>query len=49
MRQRSLLAAFSVAHFAHHVTNSLLSALLPFMVADGLVASNTLAGLAVTA
>ena len=49
MRQRSLLAAFSVAHFAHHVTNSLLSALLPFMVADGLVTSNTLAGFAVTA
>jgi MFS family permease len=43
------LAAFSVAHFAHHVTNSLLSALLPFMVSDGLVASNTLAGFAVTA
>jgi MFS family permease len=40
---------FSVAHFAHHVTNSLLSALLPFMVSDGLVASNTLAGFAVTA
>jgi MFS family permease len=49
VRQRSLLAAFSVAHFAHHVTNSLLSALLPFMVADGLVSSNTLAGFAVTA
>ena len=49
MKQRSLLVAFSVAHFAHHVTNSLLSALLPFMVADGLVTSNTLAGLAVTA
>ncbi len=49
MRQRSLLVAFSVAHFAHHVTNSLLSALLPFMVGDGLVGSNTLAGFAVTA
>jgi MFS family permease len=48
VRQRNLLAAFSVAHFAHHVTNSLLSALLPFMVSDGLVASNTLAGFAVT-
>jgi MFS family permease len=48
MKQRSLLAAFSIAHFAHHVTNSLLSALLPFMVADGLVTSNTLAGFAVT-
>ena len=49
MRQRNLLVAFSVAHFAHHVTNSLLSALLPFMVLDGLVTSNTLAGFAVTA
>ena len=49
MKQRNLLAAFSVAHFAHHVTNSLLSALLPFMVLDGLVSSNTLAGFAVTA
>ena len=49
MKQRNLLAAFSVAHFAHHVTNSLLSALLPFMVLDGLVGSNTLAGFAVTA
>jgi FSR family fosmidomycin resistance protein-like MFS transporter len=29
--RRSLLVAFSVAHFAHHVTNSLLSALLPFV------------------
>ena len=31
MTRRSLLVAFSVAHFAHHVTNSLLSALLPFI------------------
>jgi MFS family permease len=31
--RRSLLVAFSVAHFAHHVTNSLLSALLPFISA----------------
>ena len=49
MRQRTLLTAFSIAHFAHHVTTSLLSALMPFMVADGLVTSNTLAGFAVTA
>lgn len=48
MRQRTLLTAFSIAHFAHHVTNSLLSALMPFMVADGLVTSNTLAGFTVT-
>jgi len=48
VRQRSLLTAFSVAHFAHHVTNSLLSALLPFMERDGFVPSNTLAGFAVT-
>ena len=33
MTRRSLLIAFSVAHFAHHVTNSLLSALLPFISA----------------
>ena len=33
MTRRSLLVAFSVAHFAHHVTNSLLSALLPFISA----------------
>jgi len=31
LTRRSLLIAFSVAHFAHHVTNSLLSALLPFI------------------
>jgi FSR family fosmidomycin resistance protein-like MFS transporter len=31
LNRRALLAAFSVAHFAHHVTNSLLSALLPFI------------------
>src|SRR5207253_3708088 len=33
LTRRSLLVAFSVAHFAHHVTNSLLSALLPFISA----------------
>jgi MFS family permease len=48
LKQRSLLVAFSVAHFAQHVVNSLLSALLPFMVVDGLVSSNALAGFAVT-
>jgi MFS family permease len=31
LSRRGLLASFSVAHFAHHVTNSLLSALLPFI------------------
>ncbi|HEV8654774.1 MAG TPA: MFS transporter [Candidatus Limnocylindria bacterium] len=31
MTRRALLVSFSVAHFAHHVTNSLLSALLPFI------------------
>jgi len=46
--RRALLAAFSVAHFAHHVTNSLLSALLPF-IRDAFVLSNTQAGFAVTA
>ena len=48
MTRRSLLAAFSVAHFAHHVTNSLLSALLPF-IRDAFALSNTQAGFAVTA
>ena len=48
MRQRTTLIAFSVAHFAHHVTNSLLSALLPFMEREGFVPSNTLAGFAVS-
>jgi MFS family permease len=46
--RRALLTAFSVAHFAHHVTNSLLSALLPF-IRDAFLLSNTQAGLAVTA
>jgi MFS family permease len=31
LSRRGLLISFSVAHFAHHVTNSLLSALLPFI------------------
>ena len=48
MTRRGVLAAFSVAHFAHHVTNSLLSALLPF-IRDAFVLSNTQAGFAVTA
>lgn len=48
MSRRSLLVAFSVAHFAHHVTNSLLGALLPFIrTAFGL--SYTDAGFAVSA
>ena len=48
MTRRSLLVGLSIAHFAQHVTNSLLSALLPF-IRDAFVLSNTQAGLAVTA
>ena len=48
MRSRTLLVALSIAHFSQHVTNSLLSALLPF-IRDAFVLSNTQAGLAVTA
>lgn len=48
MTRRVVLAAFSVAHFAHHVTNSLLSALLPF-IRDAFGLSYTDAGFAVTA
>lgn len=47
-QRRSLLVAFSVAHFAHHVTNSLLSALLPF-IRDAFALSYTESGFAVTA
>jgi len=46
--RRALLAAFSVAHFAHHVTNSLFSALVPF-IRETFVMSNTQIGFAVTA
>ncbi len=48
MTQRALLVAFSVAHFAHHVTNSLLSALLPFL-RDAFGLSYVESGFAVTA
>ena len=48
MTRRSLLVALSIAHFAGHVTNSLLSALLPF-IRDAFLLSNTQAGFAVTA
>jgi len=48
LTRRALLVAFSVAHFAHHVTNSLLSALLPF-IRDAFALSYTDAGFAVTA
>lgn len=48
MTRRALLVAFSVAHFAHHVTNSLLSALLPF-IRDAFGLSYLESGLAVTA
>ena len=46
--KRNLLVAFSIAHFAHHVTNSLLSALLPF-IRDAFGLSYLEAGFAVTA
>jgi MFS family permease len=46
--RRTLLAGLSAAHFAQHVTNSLLSALLPF-IRDTFALSNTQAGFAVTA
>lgn len=48
MTRRGLLVAFSVAHFAHHVTNSLLSALLPF-IRDAFALSYLESGFAVTA
>lgn len=48
MSRRTLLTGLSLAHFAQHVTNSLLSALLPF-IRDAFVLSNTQAGFAVTA
>jgi MFS family permease len=46
--RRALLIAFSVAHFAHHVTNSLFSALAPF-IRETFGMSNTQIGFAVTA
>ena len=45
---RRLLAGLSFAHFSQHVTNGLLSALLPF-IRDTFLLSNTQAGFAVTA
>lgn len=48
MNRRALLTAFSVAHFAHHVTNSLFSALVPF-IRETFAMSNTQIGFAVTA
>ena len=48
MTQRALLVAFSIAHFAHHVTNSLLSALLPF-IRDAFGLTYIESGFAVTA
>ena len=48
MSRRSLLVGLSAAHFAQHVTNGLLSALLPF-IRDTFLLSNTQAGFAVTA
>jgi MFS family permease len=46
--RRALLVAFSIAHFAHHVTNSLFSALAPF-IRETFAMSNTQIGFAVTA
>ncbi len=48
MSRRALLTAFSIAHFAHHVTNSLFSALVPF-IRETFAMSNTQIGFAVTA
>jgi len=48
LTRRALLVAFSVTHFAHHVTNSLLSALLPF-IRDAFGLSYTDAGFLVGA
>ena len=48
MRPRVVLVTLAVAHFAMHVVNSLLSALLPF-IRDAFLLSNTQAGLAVSA
>ena len=48
MSRRALLVAFSIAHFAHHVTNSLFSALVPF-IRETFAMSNTQIGFAVTA
>jgi len=47
MTRRTLLVGLSVAHFAGHVVNSLLSALLPF-IRDSFALSNTQVGFAVT-
>ena len=48
MSRRALLTAFSIAHFAHHVTNSLFSALVPF-IRETFAMNNTQIGFAVTA
>lgn len=48
MSRRTLLIGLSIAHFAGHVSTSLLSALLPF-IRDAFALSNTQAGFAVTA
>lgn len=45
--KRTLLVGLSIAHFAGHVTTSLLSALMPF-IRDTFVLTNTQVGLAVT-
>jgi FSR family fosmidomycin resistance protein-like MFS transporter len=47
-RGRAAIAGFSVAHFSHHVTNSLLSPLLP-LIRDTFALSYTQQGIAVAA
>ena len=47
-RGRAAIAGFSVAHFSHHVTNSLLSPLLP-LIRDTFGLSYTQQGIAVSA
>lgn len=47
-RGRTLLAGFTAAHFAHHVSNSLLNPLLPF-IRDGFALSYPQSGLLVSA
>jgi MFS family permease len=47
-RGRAVIAGFSVAHFSHHVTNSMLNALLP-AIRDTFALSYTQSGFAVSA
>ena len=47
-RGRAVIAGFSVAHFSHHVTNSMLNALLP-LIRDTFALTYTQSGFAVSA